>query len=272
MGENRHIGLLGTLITIVILILLIALTNVDTSKLSYFESLSSKITNPVQVTITKLKNKFQGNSAFFSELDEFKAENEKLKNLNSELEEKLREFEILQAENETLKEKMNLTEKYSEYSTVSADVINKDISNFSSTLVLNVGTRDGIQKGMTVIADKGLVGYITSVTEKSSKVKVIIDSSSTVSCNISTTDESVICKGTLDNNQSLRVTYIPLSADLIVGDNVETSGVGGIFVKGIHIGTIKEIITTTNVTDRYAIVETSVDFSKLKTVLVITGN
>ena len=125
---------------------------------------------------------------------------------------------------------------------------------------------------MTVIADKGLVGYITSVTEKSSKVKVIIDSSSTVSCNISTTDESVICKGTLDNNQSLRVTYIPLSADLIVGDNVETSGVGGIFVKGIHIGTIKEIITTTNVTDRYAIVETSVDFSKLKTVLVITGN
>ena len=71
MGENRHIGLLGTLITIVILILLIALTNVDTSKLSYFESLSSKITIPVQVTITKLKNKFQGNSAFWK-IKEFK--------------------------------------------------------------------------------------------------------------------------------------------------------------------------------------------------------
>ena len=41
---------------------------------------------------------------------------------------------------------------------------------------------------------------------------------------------------------------------------------------GIHIGTIKEIITTTNVTDRYAIVETAVDFSKLNTVLVITSN
>ena len=41
---------------------------------------------------------------------------------------------------------------------------------------------------------------------------------------------------------------------------------------GIHIGTIKEIITTTNATDRYAIVETAVDFSKLNTVLVITGN
>ena len=125
---------------------------------------------------------------------------------------------------------------------------------------------------MTVIADKGLVGYITSVTDDTSQVKVIIDSGSTVSCNISTTDESVICKGTLDNNQLMRVTYIPTGADLIVGDSVETSGVGGVYVRGIHIGTIKEIVTTTNDTDRYAIVEAAVDFSKLTTVLVITSN
>ncbi len=117
-----------------------------------------------------------------------------------------------------------------------------------------------------------MCGYVISTTEETSKVKVIIDSASTVSCNISTTEESVICKGTLDNNQDLRVTYIPIDADLIVGDSVETSGVGGIFVKGIHIGTISEIITTTNITDRYAIVEAAVDFSKLKTVLIITNN
>ncbi len=157
MGENRHIGLLGTLFTIIILILLIVLTNVDTSELSYFESLVNKITSPVQVFFTKAKNKIQGNSSFFSELDELKHENERLADENFELSEKLREFEIIQSENETLKEKMNLTEKYSAYSTVSADVINKDISNYSSTLVLNVGSKDGIEKGMTVIADKGLV-------------------------------------------------------------------------------------------------------------------
>jgi len=76
----------------------------------------------------------------------------------------------------------------------------------------------------------------------------------------------------LDNNQNLRVTLIPTDADLIVGDSIETSGVGRVYVKGIHIGTITEIITTTNITDRYAIVETAVDFSKLNTVLVITNN
>ncbi|MCI8309841.1 MAG: rod shape-determining protein MreC [Clostridia bacterium] len=272
MGENRHIGILGTLVTVIILILLIILTNVDTSKMSYFESLSSKITIPVQTVFTKLKNKITGNSNFFTTQDELKKENENLAKMNSELQENLREYEVLKAENEILKEKMNLTDKYYQYQTISADVINKDISNYGSNLVLNVGTDDGIKKGMTVIADQGLVGYIVSTTNNTSKVKVITDSASTVSCNISTTDESVICKGTLNNNQELRVTYIPMNADLIVGDSVETSGVGGVYVRGIHIGTITEIITTTNITDRYAIVETAVDFSKLKTVLVIKNN
>ncbi len=64
--------------------------------------------------------------------------------------------------------------------------------------------------------------------------------------------------------------YIPTDADLVLEDSIETSGIGGIYPKGILIGKIKEIIETKNITDRYAIVETAVDFSKLETVLVIT--
>ena len=74
---------------------------------------------------------------------------------------------------------------------------------------------------------------------------------------------------TLDNNQVLRATYIPTSAELIQGDTVITSGLGGIYRRGIFIGTVKEIVTTSNVTDRYAVIEPAVDFSKLETVLVI---
>ena len=64
--------------------------------------------------------------------------------------------------------------------------------------------------------------------------------------------------------------YIPTDADLVLEDTIETSGLGGIYPKGIQIGKIKEIIESKNITDSYAIVETSVDFSKLETVLVIT--
>lgn len=64
--------------------------------------------------------------------------------------------------------------------------------------------------------------------------------------------------------------YIPTDANLILEDKIETSGMGGIYPKGLTIGKISKIIESKNVTDRYAIVETAVDFSKLETVLVIT--
>ncbi len=272
MNRNKQTEILGGIITVVILILLIFLSNVEVNKLSYIETVASSIVNPIQRVFADLRNKIEGNSVYFSNMESIIQENEDLKSKNSELETELRELEIIKAENATLQNYMNLTQKYSSYSTIPAYVINRDVSNYSSTLILNVGSKDGVQEGMTVIADKGLVGHIISVAENTAKVQVIIDSASTVSCTISTTNESIICKGTLENNQILRASYIPTGADLIQGDTVYTSGIGGIYPKGIIIGTIKEIITTSNITDRYATVEPAVDFSKVDTVLIINND
>lgn len=269
MNRNKQTEILGEILTAIILILLIFLSNIEVNKLSYLESLVSSVINPVQRVFVDLKNKINGNSVYFQEMDTILQENEELKQKNSELETQLRELEIIKAENTQLQEYMNLAEKYSSYNTIPAYVINKDVSNYSSTLVLNVGTNNGIRENMTVIADKGLVGHIISVTENTCKVQVIIDSASTVSCSISTTEESIICKGTLENNQILRASYIPTGAELIKGDSVYTSGIGGIYPKGIIIGTIQDIITTSNITDRYATVVPAVDFSTIDTVLII---
>ena len=67
-------------------------------------------------------------------------------------------------------------------------------------------------------------------------------------------------------------TTIPTDATVAQGDSVETSGLGGIYPKGIHIGTVKKVTNTQNMTDRYALVETAVDFNKLNTVLVVKNN
>lgn len=72
------------------------------------------------------------------------------------------------------------------------------------------------------------------------------------------------------SENKLKLMYIPADADLVLEDTIETSGIGGIYPKGILIGKILEIIESKNITDRYAIVETAVDFSKLENVLVIT--
>ena len=270
MYKNKKAEIAGIVITIVILILIVIFSNTD-SEIYFLDNAASKLVMPVQNGLTYLKNKISGNSTFFTDINNLKQENEELSKRNSELEQSLRELESIKSENETLKEYLGLTEKYGEYSTVPAYIINKDISNYSKTVVINVGSDDGIKENMTVIADQGLVGHVISVTSDTAKVRTIIDTSSSVSCLLSTTDESIVCKGTLEEESALRAMYIPDDDGIIQGDSVETSGLGGIYPKGIHVGSIKRVVNTQNATDRYAIVETAVDFDKLDTVLVITN-
>lgn len=271
MYRNKKNGLLGIIITIIILILIVIFSNRETNT-SFFENIANKLVMPVQNGLTYLKNKVSGNSTFFTDINNLKTENQELKDKNSQLEQSLRELENIKTENETLKEYLGLSEKYGEYKTVPGYIIDKDISNYSKTIVINIGKKDGIEENMTVIADEGLVGHVISVTDNTAKVRTIIDTSSSISCLMSTNKDSIVCKGTLDSNSELKAMYIPTDANLVQGDSVETSGLGGIYPKGIHVGSVKKIISTQNITDRYAIIETAVDFNKLNTVLVIKYN
>ena len=268
MYKNKKSGFLGIIITIAILVLIVIFSNREANT-SFFENVANKLVMPIQNGLTYVKNKVSGNSTFFSDINNLKSENKELQEKNSQLEQSLRELENIRTENETLKEYLGLTEKYGEYKTIPGYVINKDISNYSKMIVINVGTNDGVEENMTVIADEGLVGHVVSVTKDTAKVMTIIDTSSSVSCLMSTNKDGVVCKGTLGNNSELKAIYIPTEADLIQGDSIDTSGLGGIYPKGIHVGNIKKIVSTKNITDRYAVIETAVDFNKINTVLVV---
>ena len=271
MYRKKKTGIIGIIITAIILIFLVVITNTDVAKMSYVENIVSTIVMPIQNGLTYLKNKIAGNDGFFEDINRLQAENDELKKKNSELEQQLREFEIVKSENDTLKEYMNLKDKYKDYQVIPAYVIHRDIGNYSNMVVINVGAKDGIKTNMTVIADEGLVGHVISTTEHTAKIQTIVDTASAVTSTISTTKDTIIVQGTLDDSVLLKATYIPTEASILQGDTVETSGLGGIYPKGIHIGTIKEVFNTKNPTDRYATVEPSVDFSKLANVLVITN-
>ena len=261
----------GIGVTIIILILLVVLTNIENSNLSYIENIGSKIINPVQNCLTYIKNKIHGNSSFFTNINDLKSENENLRKRNGELEEKLREFETIKAENNTLKDYLKLSEKYADYTTVACDVISRDISNYSKTIVINAGKKNGIKENMTVIATEGLVGHVISITDNTAKIQTIVDSSSNTSAVLSSSRDSIVCKGMLGENKLLKGVYIPTNVQVAVGDTVETSGLGGIYQKGIYIGKVSKVINTSNLNDRYVNIETGVNYNKLETVLVITN-
>lgn len=272
MYKNKKTGIIGIIITIVILVITVIISNIEIEDFSHIGKVLGSVVMPIQNGIVYIKNKISGNNTFFLDMESLKEENQALKEQNSELEKSLRELEIIRAENETLTEYVNLKDKYGEYTTVPGYVINRSTSNYSNVIVINIGQYDGVEVNMTVIADAGLVGHVISVTKKTATVQTIIDTSSTVSSVLGTQRDAVIVKGNLENTNMLKATYIPTSATLLEGDKVETSGLGGIYPKGITIGTIKQVVDTKNLTNRYALVEPAVNFEKLETVLVILQN
>lgn len=269
MYNHKKTGILGVIITIIILIILVLITNTESTTSYNIKNIISKIVSPIQNGITYIKNKVNGNDLFFADIEQLKNKNEELEKRNSELEQKIREFEIVKTENETLKKYLELTEKYQDYETIPAYVIGKDITNYSKTIVINVGRDDGIKENMIVIADEGLVGNVISVTSNTAKVQTIVDTASSTSAITSSTRDSMVCKGTIDESNSLKALYISIDANIIEGDSIETSGMGGIYPKGIHIGRVTEINQGKNKIDTTVKVKTAVDFEKLETVLII---
>lgn len=269
MYKNKKSGIIGIIVTIVILIVIVFLSNVEVGQLSDAQNVFTSLIMPVQNGLTYLKNKLSGNDSFFTDINRLQEENEELKQKNKELEESLRELEITKNENERLTELLGLTEKYSNYTTIPAYVINRDMNNYSNMIVIDVGAKDGIKENMVVIADKGLVGHVVSVSDTTAKVQTIIDPSSTVSSTLTTTRDNIIVRGSIEGESRLKGTYIQPDVLIAEGDSIETSGIGGIYPKGIHIGAVKQVIPTKNTTDRYVWIETAVDFTKLETVLVI---
>ena len=268
MNKKKKTGTIGIIVTVIILIVIVILTNIKIENWSYIGNVFGKVIMPFQNGIVYFNNKLKKNDSFFVNLEELKEENEDLKNKNTELEKSLRELEIIKSENVTLKEYVGLKDKYSEYNTKPAYVIQKDFNNFSKLIEINLGKNDGIDVNMTVISEKGLVGHVIAVTDSTSKVQTILDTSNAVSGSIKSTREAILIKGSLEST-GLKATQIPTDASVIEGDLIETSGIGGIYTKGIYIGKIKKVENTKNITDRYAYVEPAVDFSKLETVLVI---
>ena len=97
MYRTKKTGILGIVITIVILILIVVFSNIEDNT-TFFENIANKLIMPVQNGLTYLKNKVSGNSTFFTDISNLKAENQELKNQNSKLEQSLRELENIKSE------------------------------------------------------------------------------------------------------------------------------------------------------------------------------
>ena len=232
--KNNLLKVISCILIIIVLIFTIILTNKPRES-TVVETVLSYTVIPIQKGFNYLSNWIMGYRDIFPQIDELKEKNEKLSLENTDLKKKLSDYEIIQNENKMLKQQLNLVEKYPEYTTVPAEIIAQDTSSWYEALVINQGSKDGIKEGMTVIADTGLVGYIKEVSYNTSKVLCITDPGNSVSARIAKTREAVICRGELGlkDKSEMKLKYIPTGVELMEGDVIETSGLGGISLKDL---------------------------------------
>ncbi|MCU0512275.1 MAG: rod shape-determining protein MreC [Anaerolineae bacterium] len=154
---------------------------------------------------------------------------------------------------------------------VTADVIGVDAQSLVRSIIINRGTRDGLALGMPVQTDLGLVGRIFEVSASSARVQLITDQNSAVSGRLQTSraEGSVRGRGLLAGN--LRMQFIPVDAEVTVGDLVVTSGLGGNFPPDIVIGQVTSRRDFEFELWQEAEVSSLIDFATLEFVLVVTN-
>ncbi|MBR3691344.1 MAG: rod shape-determining protein MreC [Clostridia bacterium] len=232
----------------------------------------SAMTNPVRRAATAVSDFTRRLFSGISENDSLREENEKLRAEVAELEAELRELEHMEDENAAMRDLLGIVSEDQTYTLAMGEIIGRSGASWSRVFTADVGTSSGISVYDAVITAEGLVGYVSSVDLTSCRITTIIDTAMSCSAILSDCRQTGVCEGRYDLQKEgrLLLSLLPANAKPSVGETVQTSGLGGVFPKGLVIG---EVVSTTMTEDgksRTAIIEPKVDVDQISTVFFIT--
>ena len=265
MFKNRFLKILLIVIPVLVGVLAVVGGNNPLQKavytvLSPVSLQVSKVVTPVREFMDRLKKA----GDYEEEIERLKSEITTLKVAN-----KTREDYI--AENKRLKELLDLKESKSNYDTVSCLVVSYEPNSWYDTVMLDKGASSGIGVNDTVITPLGLVGKVVSVGNNWAKVSTIINTANSVGIKLSRTGDIGVVSGdaTLAVDRNCKLEYLSNDKNLIKGDILLSSGLGGLYPQDLPVGKVTQIKSDTAGNLEYGIIEPFVDFSALYEVLVI---
>jgi len=185
------------------------------------------------------------------------------------LEQKQVQMTELEKENDRLRKLLDF-KKITPYKTLPARVIGWDLAPWRKTAVLEKGSKQGIKKRMSVVNSQGLVGRVIEVAPYSSRMILLPDPESRAGALFQESRDLGVVEG--DGSSLLKMTHVDRQSTVKVGDVVVTSGLGGVYPKGIPIGKVETVGTEKESLELYALVRPFVNFSKLEEVLCIASS
>jgi rod shape-determining protein MreC len=201
----------------------------------------------------------------YRSLNDMRLENQSLKGRIVELEARMEGLLESEVTNRRLQKLLDLKTRVPGGS-VSAAVIGNSASTWFQSLTINKGNKDGIRKGMAVISSVGIVGQVVIVAQRSAKVLLITDRSSGVDVILQRSRARGIVSGSLDKGPVMQ--YVKRNEDIREGDRLITSGLDGIFPKGLLVGTVSKVRKESNGHFQNVEVALAVNPSRIEEVLV----
>jgi rod shape-determining protein MreC len=233
---------------------------------NFFERALVFVTAPVQALITLTIDhsaRFLENYVFLvnthSEFSSVVEENRKLLNT-------IHNYKEMEAENKRLRSLLQFQDKI-EDKKITAQIIAKDVSSEFRSVRLNKGSNAGIERGMPVVTHEGIVGKILRTTAEYSDVITLLDNLSSIDAIVQRSRARGILEGATDYSCILK--YVLRTDDIEVNDTIVSSGLDGIYPKGLLLGTVTKVNKKSYGITQDVEVRPSVDFSKLEEVLVI---
>ena len=265
------IWLLAGLATVVVALCVISAVSSGTP---FLRNAAGVIASPFRSAGSAVAGWFGGIGDHFDSVETLQQENEDLRAEVADLKEQLRQAKKDQEENQRLRKLLDLQEQRRDLQLVSARVSERAVDNWSSVLTLNRGTNAGIAIGDCAIDEYGdLVGVVTDAGLNWCSVTTVLDTTSAIGAKIFRTEQVAVAQGQLSlmTEGQLSLTYLESPDELVSGDLVVTSGLGGYHPAGLSIGTVTELRTDAGGLSQYAVITPKAAVNRLTQVFLITG-
>lgn len=262
---KRHQTVILAVLLLLAMLLVYSFNLRQKSPTTMLERVVLALTEPLQNAITLSGRSVGELWSRYVWLIDTQAQNDALTQENRELRANLEKVTETRLENQRLRKLLDFVET-DPRSVLPAMVVAEDASSWARTIVIDKGQLQGVREGLPVVVAEGVVGRVIKVAPASSRVLLVIDASSSVAGLVQRFRTRGVARG---NGRGLNFEYALREASVEVGDLIITSGMGGLFPKGLALGQVTNVQRKDASLFQQIALRPNIDFSRLEEVLVL---